>query len=58
MTALKISQTNELENASLHFKNNSTAVTGDILYGGSVDNCDILYGGSVDNWEETVKRIA
>ena len=31
----------ELENVSLHFENNSAAVTGDTLYGGSVDNCSL-----------------
>ena len=37
----EISQINELENISLHFENNSAAVAGDALYGGSVDNCSL-----------------
>ena len=37
----KISQIQELENIRLHFENNSAAVTGDALYGGSVDDCSV-----------------
>ena len=36
-----ILQINELESISLHFENNSAAVAGDALYGGSVDNCSL-----------------